>query len=429
MENKKKIHHAWWILVSCCALVATAVGLFNNCAGLFLAPVSKDLHCSRSALSFYISILMMAGFAVMPIAGRTYHKGNIKLILSAAVMAIACGFFIMARGTSVTYWYVAGVLQGVGAGFFSYLPVPILIGNWFKQRTGLALGVALAFSGIGGAVFNPIVQSFITLYGWRTGYVAMGVMGLVLFLPFVFLIYFKPSDIGLEPNGAERAPAGGVARELIGIGAARTFRAPSYYLVLLAAALLALSSVFSFHIPGYVVSLGYPAMIGATVSSAVMIGIIFGKLGLGALNDKYGLKVTSFVGVLVGALSMIFLLSGGINVFLIYVGSVCFGAGCIGSSVILAPLLLKSIFGNKEFGPIFANAAMAQALISALGVALYAWVFDKTKSFSLALLLVGVVTLLSLPAIFGALSLGRKLNAEGGSFSVPGVKEKHEVSV
>lgn len=429
MENKKKIHHAWWILVSCCALVTTGVGIYNNCAGLFFAPVCKELHFSRSALSAYISILLLVSIAAMPIAGRMYHRGHIKLILATSVIALAGGFIIMARGTSLTYWYVAGVIQGIAGGFFSYLPVPILIGNWFRHRTGLALGVALAFSGVGGAVFNPIVQSFITFYGWRMGYMAMAAMGLVLFLPFVFLIHFKPSDIGLNPYGADRSNNGVVVRELIGCGAHKAFRSPSYYLALFACALFGLSTVFSFHIPGYVVSLGYPPMMGATVASAAMIGIILGKLGIGGVNDKFGLKVSSVMGVTVGVVSMALLFAGRINIFVLFAGSLCFGFGCVGSAVILTPLVLKSIFGNKDFGPIFANVAMAQALASAAGIALFGWVFDKTKSFSMALLIVGVVSLLCLPAIFAAIRFGRGLNGEDGSSSMPGVEDKQRVTV
>ena len=48
--------------------------------------------------------------------------------------------------------------------------------NWFKAKAGTALGFAMAFMGIGGAIFAQITGALIESIGWRPTYIVLGVM-------------------------------------------------------------------------------------------------------------------------------------------------------------------------------------------------------------------------------------------------------------
>jgi MFS family permease len=381
-----------------------------------------------------MSILMLAMFLSLGFTGKAYANINIRLLLSGSLLLLVGGFFVLSRAHSVMCWYVVGAFQGIGAGFFSTLAVPILISNWFKKRTGFALGLALSFSGIGGAAFNPVIQFVITHYGWRNGYIAMGIIGIAIFVPFVFLIYLKPSDKGLQAYGADEedvqnAQVRGASQELPGSTLGEALRTPSYYLVLFSIVLLMIAAVFTHHVPGYVASLGYAPMIGATVMSAAMIGIICGKVGLGVLNDRFGLKTAVIVGTMTGVLAIALMLFGKVDVRILYLAAFFYGAACIGFPVIMPPLILKSIYFLKQFASIYSYVAMAQCIMGAAGVALYGVIFDKTKSFSLGLMVAGVSTALTLALLLIAINLGKKVSAGGAGSSQPQVKAEQTASV
>jgi hypothetical protein len=67
--------------------------------------------------------------------------------------------------------------------------------------------------------------------------------------------------------------------------------------------------------------------------------------------------------------------------------------------------------------------------MGAAGVALYGVIFDKTKSFSLGLMVAGVSTALTLALLLIAINLGKKVSAGGAGSSQPQVKAEQTASV
>ncbi|NLN49855.1 MAG: MFS transporter [Clostridiales bacterium] len=147
------MHYAWWIMIACCAISAGA-GIIQNTGGLFFVPVGQDLGISRGSLSLYMTYQTLTMTVVMPFAGKIFAKGNYKTIITAGFLVEAIGFASMGLWHSVIGWYVSGVIIGIGMAFIVFLAVPLLLNNWFKDKLGTAMGIALAFTGIGGAVFN-----------------------------------------------------------------------------------------------------------------------------------------------------------------------------------------------------------------------------------------------------------------------------------
>ena len=52
--------------------------------------------------------------------------------------------------TSVWGWYLFAIPMAMGSVFVATMAGPVLINNWFKKHNGLAMGVMMAFVGIGG---------------------------------------------------------------------------------------------------------------------------------------------------------------------------------------------------------------------------------------------------------------------------------------
>ncbi|TCD70060.1 hypothetical protein EIP91_005041 [Steccherinum ochraceum] len=59
-----------------------------------------------------------------------------------------------------------GVIFGIGAGML-YMPVIVLLNEWFVQRRGLAGGIIFAGSGVGGFVFPLMVNALLDKLGFR----------------------------------------------------------------------------------------------------------------------------------------------------------------------------------------------------------------------------------------------------------------------
>ncbi|CDX03577.1 Sugar phosphate permease [Desulfitobacterium sp. LBE] len=391
----KKAHHAWWIMISCGTISFCVLGVVMACSGIFFKPVCDYLGVSRGAFSLYMTIIYLAMFIVLPIAGKKMPTANFKKFLIAAMAVFTLTFAAMSQFTSLYHWYAAGVLMGISGAFVMFLPIPILINNWFKQKVGFALGLALAMSGVGGTLFNPVGAYIIQNYGWRTGYLALGLIAFAITMPFmIFVVRFKPAEMGLEPYGAAEAAAtaqvqpqaGAKPAELPGVTAGQALKSPAFYTALIFAGMMTMSGTVQTHIPGYVTSIGLSAIVGGFAISMTSFGIIFGKLVMGYLNDKIGLSKAITTGTVLSAAGLITILAAGSNTTLLYVGAFIFGFGGISMGTVMPPMVVRQFFGQKDFSSIFSNIQSITTLLMAFAMTLYGFIFDLSKSYANSLL-------------------------------------------
>jgi sugar phosphate permease len=96
------------------------------------------------------------------------------------------------------------------------------VGNrWFVAKRGLALGILGSASSTGQIIFLPLFMAMIQFAGWRLGSMSLIIVAMVL-LPLIFLFMRDdPSEVGLQPYGADdpKAAAAGGATSLRGMSA------------------------------------------------------------------------------------------------------------------------------------------------------------------------------------------------------------------
>jgi len=188
MSNGKKpgFHYAYAIVASCIAITCLPCALALSCAGIFFTPVSEYFGVPRASFTLYFSILNIMMMLTLPMAGRHLSKLDARKVLSGATCLVALGLIGMSRGTSMPWFYVCGAIIGVGIAPLVYLAVPSLINAWCVKSVGFFVGLCMAFTGIGGVIFNPIGTAMIQSgpEGWRTAYLVFGIIVLVGTLPF-----------------------------------------------------------------------------------------------------------------------------------------------------------------------------------------------------------------------------------------------------
>ncbi|HWQ74156.1 MAG TPA: MFS transporter [Syntrophomonas sp.] len=384
MEGNSKIHYGWWIVVSCCALFFVSLGMLINCQGLFFVPVCEELGFTRAQISLYVTIFNFALVLALPAAGKIFPRYNIKWILGIALTVAALGFAAMGLFHSLYSWYIMAVIRGFAYAFIMYLPIPLLIGNWFNKKSGLALGIALACSGIGGAIFSPLTSSIITSYGWRNGYFFLGILGFIIIMPFIlFVVRYKPEEMGLKPYGYGEAPE--VRKEVVndweGVTSHVALRTVAFYCLFFFAGLVSLCAYLNPQLPGYATSLGFDPSVGAFMISCVMIGQLVGKIMLGWLNDKFGTLTATFVTCALGAVAMFVLIAGAGSATFLYVAAALFGLA-FGLPTVEPPILTRATFGSKDYSAIFAYITMGTALVGGIGTYVFGYIFDVTGSFA-----------------------------------------------
>ena len=163
---------------------------------------------------------------------------------------------------------------------------------------------------------------------------------------------------------------------------------PLFYGLLFFAFLMISVSTLNLFIPNYITSLSYSLEQAAFVASAIMVGVTIGKVALGMINDRSSILgvLTTIIGGVVG---LLLLLVGSIGFWSVLVGGFLFG-WAYGGVTVQTPMLVRSVFGVKDYGEIYSNIAIALAA----GVALVSGVWGLFVAY----LSVGVI--LSLGTLF-----------------------------
>lgn len=372
MATSSRFHYGYVIVLSCCLIMGILIGLVMSCAGIFYTPVSSDLGISKGDFGLYMTFVYAFSFLFLSVAGKMMEKYSARRLLALCSGIVGLLYLAMSRFTAVWHFYGAGAIIGIALAFLLYLSYPVLINRWFKTRVGFFIGLCSAASGIGGVLFNPIGGYLIQLYGWRNTYLIFGICILVIVTPLLALLLRNhPEDKGLRPVGEDEQEAN-VTKS--GIDYQIAIKLPVFYALLVFAFLMIAVSTLNLFLPTYVTTVGYTVEQSAFVASAVMLGVTIGKVALGAINDKSpAAGVLTSVGL--GALGFVFLLIGKNAMSLMTIGGFLFGWAYAGVTVQTA-LLVRSVFGTKDYSQIFSNVSIALALGGAVMAGLWGYVSD-----------------------------------------------------
>lgn len=405
-----KIPYPFLIIAGCCALMTTSISIPLSCASLFYPSVCEALGVGTGPLSIYMTIqnLVMAG--CLPIASKILTSRDVRWVLSGAVILYAASFAAMSLYTSLSMFYVSGVLLGIAGSFLVYLSVPLLVNNWFKARAGTAMGVAYAFIGLGAAIFSPLTGLVITHFGWRTAYVFLGVMMAALSLPFtLFVIRGKPSELGMKAYGEDALPVGSVAADNGGLTRKEAFRTSQFYMVFVFTGLLGINAAFMYHIPSFIQGLHFSAAQASTIMAVGMLGTTLGKLSLGYLIDKIGIMLAGTLGLLVGVVgSLILFIWGHVGVGPLMLGTLFFGVA-YACTVLEPPHVVKSVFGNKEYSAIYSVIMVFSAVGTALGMTFFGFMRDASGSYASSISLSILMMVLAMILLVVSLQTGVRL--------------------
>ena len=72
---------------------------------------------------------------------KIYHKLGVRRMVALGFGSATISFIIMAQATSLPFFYLGGLLSGIGIGLNGTTTVAILINGWFNKKQGTLLGV------------------------------------------------------------------------------------------------------------------------------------------------------------------------------------------------------------------------------------------------------------------------------------------------
>lgn len=363
-----------WARLGICVVLCAAgsVGMWSIVVAL--PSLQAEFGLSRAEASSLYTLMMIAfafgGLAIGWIADR------LGAMAAVSVGAVALGAGYVASASTHSFNLLAlsqGALIGFGASA-TFGPLMADISRWFERRRGIAVGICAAGNYLGGAIWPPLIQHFLSADGWRTTYFGVGIF-CVAVLP-VFGLFLR----GRPP---ERSSEGAASlRETRFFNSGLSLAALQMLLIVAGFACCVAMSMPQVHIVAYCGDLGYGPARGADML-ALMLGFgIFSRVASGFLADWAGGVATLLAGSFLQAMALLlYMMFDGLGA--LYVISALFGL-FQGGIVPSYAIIVREYFKPEEAGQRVGAVLMATLFGMAFGGWLSGYLFDATGRYRAA---------------------------------------------
>lgn len=298
-QARLPFYFGWVIIAIAFTTMAVAISA-RTTFSLLLPPLLDEFGWERGLASGAFSMGYIGSAIAGPFVGRLVDARGPRLALLPGLALLAGGLFAAPWITEPWHLYVTlGLMVGFGANLMSYTVQSLYLPHWFKRWRALAISIAFSGVGVGSIILLPWFQSLITAEGWRYACWAMAVLVLVLLGPLNLLVRGRPQELGLEPDGAARAPAGEAEQAAPNIvdhawaavvwTQGKALRTARLWWILIGyfCSLFAWYAI-QVHQTKYLTELGFSPLLAAWALGLVNIVAVPGQIGFGALSDRIG---------------------------------------------------------------------------------------------------------------------------------------------
>ncbi|KXJ89903.1 major facilitator superfamily domain-containing protein [Microdochium bolleyi] len=308
-------------------------------------------YYSARDIGWIPSVFCYLALALGICVGPLFDRYGPRWILLAGSAGYTAMLFLLAECTE--YWQVllcCGVLGGITGATLTTTALAV-VAHWFKERRGLAQGIAMIGSSFGGLLIPIMMETTLARYGYVwTVRIVGAVMAVCLALGNILI---RPR---LQPS---QGKAGGPIFSLAIYGDLRVglFIITVFGLEVVLFTALGLLPTYATMQPGYPPNTGFYLI-------AVLNGVsCLGRLGPGYYSDKFGRFNTLLVMMVFTLLWMLvlWLPLGGTSLPALYAFAALFGFGT-GSWMALVPACIGQLCEADEFGTYYGSVYFVASL-------------------------------------------------------------------
>ena len=371
--------------------------------GLFLKPVSQELGWDRGTISAANGIAIFLIAITAPLTGAFLDRWGVRRVLLTTIplFAASVAAISLTRASPVVFiaLYAFAGLAASGQGPQPYVKV---VAEWFDDRRGLALGVAMSGAGLGIIVVPQIARFLIEAYGWRNAYVGLGAIAFALAFPAVALFVREPAAVAAQRTRSDVSRAIQPNISVRALLRSRRFWLLSTPLFLVATAV----NGTLLHLVPLLTDRGMSTSFATSLLSTAGLASIVGRMLCGYLSDRLFAPHVAAAFFLLPCTGICLLIALGPPILpLLAALSLGLALGC---EVDMLGLLTTRYFGLERLAQIYGYLFAVFAAGTALGPYVMGVGFDVFHTYNPMLVVFGV-----------ALSLAGLLISRLGSYDYP----------
>ena len=399
-KQKHPLHYGWYIVAAGMLCVFAGLGFGRFALGMLLPAMGESLKLSYSQMGL-VSTANFVGY-LLAVLACSYISSKIgsRLLIFLALLLVAISMLLVSLANSfisVVFFYT---LTGMGSGA-SNVPMMALVASWFGTgQRGKAAGFIVIGSGFAillSGKLIPYINQLNPADGWRTNWLVLGIIVLIISITCLLVIRDSPAELGLEPFiGKKKIKQD--ARIYFDNGHALVSKKDIYHLGLVYFLFGYTYVIYAtFIVTTLVQERGFSETVAGNFWSWVGFLSLFSGPVFGTLSDKFGRK-TGLVMVFIIQMFAYLLVALSLPGIFLYLSIGCYGIVAWSIPSIMAALV-GDYAGPQKTARVFGFITFIFALGQIAGPAVAGFLAETSGTFSssflMASLFAGLAVVLS----------------------------------
>jgi MFS family permease len=365
MNTLYQSKHYQWFLVAMLFTMYTASTVSTNSLPIFYPEIMKDFGWTHAQVSEPASYYFIFIAFIVPMIGFLLVRYSPKLLMAIGFSIAFLATLAITQMTDFSQYFVIYFFLSIAISLSGLMPSMVIITNWFEKNRGLAVGLFLLGSSIGGIVFPEFSRYLMKISGNNWRYSMTGVSILAAALSFVpwFFIKAKPDDT--DDNKAKNAQSNLTKADLL-----ETAKTPTFWLI------LCITASFWFcgfgvlnHLQLYLKDCKFDFNQGVQIRDWFFLASIVGKISFGYFSDKFDKRNILIFGTICLILGIWFLKMIPTNHDYAYVYALIYGFGYSGAFTMIQ-LTVADYYKGATFSKVLGFVSAFDAIGGFLGVRL-----------------------------------------------------------
>ncbi|KAK5130040.1 hypothetical protein LTR08_002514 [Meristemomyces frigidus] len=384
---------SWLVVLGAFSGLTASLGIYNT-SGVFSAVIASKILPDEapSTLGWLFSVYAFVVWACGVQVGPTFDAMGPRALIIAGTICTLVGMLSLSFCTEYYQIFLSfSILTGIGSSLI-ITPSMACVAHWFKNRRGLASGIAFIGGGFGGVLFPLMIQSLLPKVGWGWSVRILALMLLVFCaISITFCKSRVPPRKGSATGWRDTLPDPRIFVDGTGAMAATTagmlFTDLAYFIPIT-------------YVPSYYLARqqqqqqqqqsDQDALTGSTAFAFQLLAILnagscIGRAVAGELADRFGRYNTMIVSLSLCTVSVLcfwlpdILVPNLPNDTLLIVFALLFGF-VSGSNVSLTPICLGQLCETQEYGRYYASCFTVVAFGVLLSIPVAGGLLDAVEA-------------------------------------------------